>query len=82
MVKTLMTTVAERIADLAARHGIDGRDDRASWLARHFSRLADVEGDDTLCLIADLKRDGVLSATQATDLVVAHYRVAYRDVRK
>ena len=72
-----MTTVAKIIADLAARHGIDGQDDYALWLSRHLSRIAAAEGGDTLCLIADLKRAGVLTAMQATDLVIAHYREAH-----
>lgn len=72
-----MTTVAKIISDLAARHDIDGRDDYTTWLARHLSRIAAVEGQDTLCLIADLRRAGVLSAMQAADLVIAHYREAH-----
>lgn len=72
-----MTTVAKIIADLAARHGIDEHDDGAAWLAKHLSRISAAEGQDTLCLIADLKRAGALSAMQATDLVIAHYREAH-----
>ncbi len=73
----LMTTVAEKIADLAAQHGIDEQRDQASWIVKYLSRYESISVDETIYLIDGLMRSGAISNLQAVDLIVAHYRETY-----
>jgi hypothetical protein len=65
---------AQKVATLVVEHGIDRTSDRGAFLADAFSRIAGVEGDHTLELIAELLKARVISTNEATDLVLAHVR--------
>jgi hypothetical protein len=70
----LPVTVADIVLSIAQRHGIDTSEDGFDSVADHISSLCDYDGDDTLRLIADLMREGVLSPQQGTALTLAHVR--------
>ncbi|KQQ61114.1 hypothetical protein ASF69_01445 [Rhizobium sp. Leaf311] len=53
-------TVADIVASIAHKRGLST--DPADLLADHLSILCEYQGDDVLRMIADLLRDGVLTA--------------------
>ncbi|MBX9455447.1 MAG: hypothetical protein KL863_05155 [Rhizobium sp.] len=70
----MTVTIKEKVADLAARHGIARSTDRAAFLSGAFSRIAGIDGDETLDLIADLLKARVISNDEASAFVLAHVR--------
>ncbi|MGO4569050.1 hypothetical protein AB4Z52_29385 [Rhizobium sp. 2YAF20] len=67
-------TVADEVRAITARHGIEPSTEYPEWVGRQFQRLSGFEGDETLCVIADLKREGIIDGKQATDLTLQHVR--------
>lgn len=67
-------TAADIVASIAHKRGLAISTDPADILADHLSALCDFEGDDTLRMIADLLRAGVLTVEQANHLTLMHVR--------
>lgn len=71
-------TAADIVASLARKRGLATSTDPTDILADHLSALCEFEGDDTLRMIADLLREGIISVEQANRLTLAHVREASR----
>ena len=67
-------TTKEKVAALADQHGIERSRDESAFLAKAFSRISGIEGDETLELIADLLKARVISTDEATAMVLSHVR--------
>ncbi len=67
-------TAADIVASIAHRHGLAISAHPSEELADHLSALCDFQGDDTLRMIADLLREGILSVERANQLTLAHVR--------
>lgn len=66
-------TAANIVARLAAEHGVQIDSESCAYLlAKGSSRLAGIEGDDTLDLLAELSRRELVDRRQAVDLIVRH----------
>lgn len=68
-----MTLVAERVREIAKRHGVVvDHNSQANFLARHVSRIEGIEGDETLEMIAELATRGHLTKAEAYKLGLDH----------
>ncbi|MFL0693396.1 MAG: hypothetical protein ACJLUP_15265 [Agrobacterium tumefaciens] len=67
-------TVKQKVEHLARQHNVNMSTGYAERLADAFSRIEGIQGDDTLRLIADLMRDGVLSVDEANAMTLTHVR--------
>lgn len=67
-------TTAEKVENIARYYKIKRSDGHAEQLADALNRLDGIEGDDTLNLIADLLRDGILKVDEADAFTLSHVR--------
>lgn len=67
-------TSAEKVKNLAGYYKVKPAPGYAEKLADALNTIEGVEGDDTLSLIADLLREGVLTVDEANALTLAHMR--------
>ncbi|MGO8034935.1 hypothetical protein [Rhizobium leguminosarum] len=72
-------TVAAEIARLGRQH--DLVDGYPEWIATNLSRIKGIEGDRTLDAIAALRRTGIISVDEMTDLTLRHVRETRNDRR-
>lgn len=73
-------TAADIVARLAVENGVEvDASNRAYLLAKGSSRLAGIEGDETLDLLAELSRRELVDRRQAVDLIVRHAKEAGGD---
>lgn len=69
----MVETAADIVARLAAEHGVEiDTESRAYLLAKGSSRLAGIEGDKTLDLLAELSRRELVPREQAVELILRH----------
>jgi hypothetical protein len=67
-------TVADEVRSLTDRYGVKVSEEYAERLAGELNRLADIEGDETLELLADLMRLGKISTDQCNQMILRHVR--------
>lgn len=67
-------TTAEKVENLARYYKVKPSNGYPKRLADPLIRIEGVEGDDTVSLIADLFREGMLSTEQANALTLARER--------
>lgn len=71
-------TTAEKVENLARYFKIKRSPGYPEQLADALNRIEGIEGDETLSLIADLLREGILSVDEANALTLAHVRETSR----
>ena len=69
-------TVTQKVKLLAQYHRVKASYGYAELLADDLNRIEGIEGDETLSMIADLMREGILSVDEANTLTLAHVREA------
>ncbi|WP_322886524.1 hypothetical protein U8C31_18345 [Sinorhizobium medicae] len=67
-------TMAERVKNLARYYQVKPSADYSEWLSDALNKLEGIDGDDTLSLIADLMREGVLTVDDANTWTLMHVR--------
>lgn len=67
-------TTVEKVENIARYYNVKPSDGRAEWLAGALNRIEGIQGDETLSMIADLMRQGILSVDEANTLTLAHVR--------
>lgn len=67
-------TTAEKVVNLASYYKVKPSHGYAEQLADALNKIESVYGDDTLTLIADLLRNGILTPDEANAFTLAHVR--------
>lgn len=67
-------TTAEKVENIARYYNVKPSDGRAEWLADALNMIEGIQGDETLSMIADLMREGILSVDEANTPTLAHVR--------
>lgn len=67
-------TTAEKVENLRRYYKVKPSQGHPEQLADALNRMEGIEGDDTLSLIADLMREGILSVDEANTLTLEHVR--------
>ncbi|MCZ8158334.1 MAG: hypothetical protein O9256_00320 [Rhizobiaceae bacterium] len=67
-------TTEQKVKNIARYYNVTPSDEHAERLADALNRIEGIEGDDTLRLIADLLREGILSVDEANAMTLTHVR--------
>lgn len=70
-----MTPTAKRIQEIAEANGISiDRESYAAFLANEVCRLEDVDVNETIDMIAELMKEGIISHEDGYRFVVEHHQ--------
>ena len=71
-------TTAEKVRNLANYYNVKRSSGYPEQLSNALNRIEGIEGDETLSLIADLLRNGILTVEEANTFTLTHVREVTR----